>query len=161
MDELTALIATGGSLFGVLVGGLLAERASERSWRREQLASNRTERRDVYSRFLVAARLWQSNVLEPGAMVRTDPRGRIAPYVDAGAAYGQTIQALAEIRLVALGPAIVNAAAAWDDALRELGRVQAATSESEAIKEALEGCRQAEQNFVRLARGELEARAAR
>jgi hypothetical protein len=99
VSALDAILATLGPLLGVVIGGWLGQRQLSRSWRHEHARQLRTERREVYSRFIAAARTWQSNVLEPDVAVRTGHTG--VRYADAGKAYVETIRALAEVRLIA------------------------------------------------------------
>jgi hypothetical protein len=119
VDAAETIITAVVPLVGVAIGAWLTDLQHKRGSRREQDAQLRAVRRETYGRFMTAARTWQSNVLEPNVMIETSHRGM--PYADAGAAYGDTIRCLAELRLVAGSQEAISAAIAWEVADRGRG----------------------------------------
>jgi hypothetical protein len=156
VDILSVVLACVGPLVGVVFGGVLSERAHSRAWRREERSRYRAERRQVYGRYVAAVRAWQSTVLSPDATVRSAGTHRGIAYVDGGPAFDEAIRALAEIRLVASGDEVVDAAVAWERAMREVAMARAASPEQ--VPEAvLAACRSAGDGFVAAARKDLFA----
>jgi hypothetical protein len=153
VSALDAILATLGPLLGVVIGGWLGQRQLSRSWRHERARQLRTERREVYSRFIAAVRTWQSNVLEPDMAVRTGHTG--VRYADAGKAYVETIRALAEVRLIAGEEQTIAAAEARDRALRELGESRAVSVPGPTPNVAIRETKAREEKFIRLAREDL------
>jgi len=154
MDTLTVVLAAVVPLLGVGLGGFLSERGQARAWRREEAARTRAERRDVFARYLASGRTWQATVLAPEPAIRSTGTHSGKPYADGGAAYGESIRALAEIRLVALHPETVETATAWDRTLRALSVARARVA-PRPVPAELAACERAERDFVDAARREL------
>jgi hypothetical protein len=146
-------ISTAGPLIGVALGSWLTQWQERRRWHHEGTQQQRAERRDVFARYVAAARTWQSNVLQPNVAIATGQDG--VPYADAGEAFGQTVRALVEIRLEAAEQQTAETAAAWEQALRELSTARAATHPRPVPDPSLRRVAEAEHAFILAARGEL------
>jgi hypothetical protein len=153
MTGLYFAISVAGPLIGVVLGSWLTQRQERRRWHHEGTQQQRAERRDVFARYVAAARTWQSNVMQPSIAIATGQDG--IPYADAGEAFGQTIRALAEIRLVAAEPQTIQAAMAWERALRELSTTRAAAHPSPVPDPSLRQVTESEHAFILAARRAL------
>lgn len=152
VDVVETVVTAASPLLGVALGAWMTDLQHRRSARRDQDGQLRAARRTAYAKFIGAARTWQSNVLEPEVVVATSHRG--AQYADAGIAYGETIRGLTELRLVAGDEATIQAAIAWEQALRELSWSRASDSDPEPAPVAVKA---AESDFIDAARQELAA----
>ena len=164
MSTLGVVVGFLGPLCGVALGGFIAFRSQAHAWARETRERRRAEKREACLRFMMAARTWQANVLRPGATVHGPTVYGGHRYADAGDAYGEAIRALVEIRLLGGGDDLVEAARAWEAALRELGKIRArppagdatgAGAVDPALTAAVEECHRREEAFTAVARGEL------
>lgn len=153
MDVVESLVVAGGPLAGVAMGSWLSQLQARRGWRRQDKQQVRSERLEAYIRFITAARTWQSNVLHPDVKTSTSPSG--VPFADAGDAFVEAIRALAEIRLVSRHDRVIEAAVAWDHALRSLSEARAAVHPSPALDDELTQVKAAEGRFLVAARHEL------
>jgi hypothetical protein len=74
----------------------------------------RAERHEAYLRFVIAARSWQSAVLNPEVEIKGPTIYKGRKYADAGKAYVETIRALTEVRLVG-GETVIEGAWRWTE----------------------------------------------
>jgi hypothetical protein len=155
VDVIESLVTAVGPLAGVFLGGWLAQRQELQTWHREQQQQLRKERLDVFSRFITAARTWQSNVLEPSASIVTAHTG--TAYADGGEAFGQAIRALAEIRLIAGWAETIEAAVKWDQSLRSLSEARATVHPAPAPRQVIDLVISNEYQFMASAKVELAA----
>lgn len=154
MNGIYFAISVAGPLVGLVLGSWLAQLQERRRWRHDSSQQQRAEWRDVFARYVAAARTWQSNVMRPGITVATGQDG--IPYADAGSAFGQTVRALAEIRLVAAEQQTIDAAADWEQALRELSVVRAAAHPQPVPGPCLNRVEESERAFLDAARHALD-----
>lgn len=153
MNAIQTLLAVAGPLLGVLVGGWLTDKQHTRAQRHQLHQQLRTERLAAYTRFITAARMWQSNILEPDVRIVTAHTG--SPYADGGDAFGETIRGLIELRLVADRQQTVLAATVWERALRALSEARAASHPAPTPRPPIDQTKEAETAFITAARQEL------
>jgi hypothetical protein len=153
LNTVETMLTIAGPLLGVAMGSWLTGRQHTRNQRHEQYQQLRAERLAAHSRFITAARMWQSNVLDPTVQIITAHTGNL--YTDAGDAYRETIRGLTEVRLVAGRQETIVAAIAWEQALRALSEARATSGQAPTPKPPIHRTKAAEDNFIATARLEL------
>jgi hypothetical protein len=143
-------ISVAGPLIGVILGSWLAQIQERRRWHHQNEKQQRAERRDVFARFVTAARTWQATVMQPSITIATGQDG--VSYADAGKAFGQTLRALIEVRLMAAEQHTIRAASDWEQALRELSNARASAYPKPVADSSLRRVEESEHTFIRAAR---------
>jgi hypothetical protein len=149
------------TLFAVLLGGWLTNRAQDRLWRRDHQRQWRDIRLASYTSYLTAFREYVAYALRPTAQVQAVPRPQepndLMPFFDeAGSAYKERLEATkTALRLISGGPDVVRASNAMVRYARMLAADRATCNVDAIPPERFEGLWSAERQFVLAARVEL------
>jgi hypothetical protein len=155
VDVLVALIGTVGTLLGVVIGAVLTSRQQSATWDRERARIRESERREVYARFLTAAREWRA--VSMGAEVRIITGSPISRsrHADGGQSGARTLALRSEVALVAQSPKTIAESIDLVRTLTRLAEARASHAAGSIPDNIVQACRDAERSFLLAARADL------
>ena len=162
MELATTATTAAVALLGVVLGGWLAGRNQDRTWRREHAAQWRDIRLSAYSDFVSAYRQFVAFALEPGARISAIPNprnaGKVLPFFDTtGRPYKERLEATA-IRILVVSESSDTMRTSNDvvEGARRIAAARATHSETDVPHDVFASFFSAQKAFLNAARRDLD-----